>query len=300
MAPPKAEIKVGLTVVVATIIFLAGLLWIKGYRYGRHYYTVSVLFPDVGNLETGDPVSVNGVRRGKVEAIKLYEGQVLVTVTLGNDVILKSDAEFAVKNIGLMGERFIDVRPGKSNDTLNISQPIHGYYDTGIPEVMGVLGRMVNETRELVAAIRSTLASDSTLSTFVQTVENVDRLTNQLEGTVVENRARFARAIEDFAATARTLREFTKSNQAQIDRTVDQFDSASAVLVSFSGRLDTLSQSLMKIMSQVEQGQGTLGLMLDDDELYNELKTAAQDLEVLLTDIRTNPKKYLQVQVKLF
>jgi len=300
MASPKAEIKVGLTVVLAAIILLAGLLWIKGYRYGSQYYTMHILFPDVGSLETGDPVSVNGVRRGKVQAVELHEGQVLVTVSVGNDVILKSDAEFAVKNIGLMGERFVDVRQGKAEDLLDLTVPAQGYYDTGIPEVMGVLGRMVDETRELVLAIRATLASDSALSSFVKTVENVSELTDQLQGTVGENRREFGRAIRDFSAATRTLREFAESNQAQLDRTVDQFDSASAALVSFSGRLDTLSHGLIKVVDQIEQGRGTLGLMLADDELYNQLKTAAQDLEVLIADVRANPRKYLQVQVKLF
>lgn len=300
MVSSKAEIKVGLTVVVAAVILLAGILWIKGYRYGSHFYTISILFPDVGNLETGDPVSVNGVRRGKVKAVELHEGQVLVTVSLGNDVILKTDAEFAVKNIGLMGERFVDVHPGQTEALLDLSYPAQGYYDTGIPEVMGVLGRMVDETRELVLAIRATLASDSALSAFVQTVENVGHLTDQLQGTVGENREEFGRAIRDFAVTARTLRKFAESNQDRINNTINQFDSASVALVSFSGRLDTLSQGLLKVVNQIERGQGTLGLMLADDELYDQLKTAAQDLEVLITDVRANPRKYLQVQVKLF
>ncbi len=300
MARGKTEIKVGLTVVLAGIILVAGLLWIKGYSYGRNYHTVDLLFPDVGALETGDPVLVSGVNRGKVKDIVLAADQVKVTINLGLDVILKSDAEFAVKNIGLMGERYIDVRPGHAKDKLETSRPLQGYYDTGIPEVMGVLGRMVEETRDLVHAIRTSFGSDSALTGFVEAVENTRQLTAELHQTIIENRSNLADASRDIAAIADNLRDFTEINREQIERTVDQFDSASASLVSFSGRLDTLSQSLRNLAADVESGEGTLGLLISDDELYNQIKTAAQELDLLLSDIRANPTKYLQVRIRLF
>ena len=76
--------------------------------------------------------------------------------------------------------------------------------------------------------------------------------------------------------------------------------SASMAMIQFTGRLDTLATGLQTILHHVEKGEGTLGLLLNDDDLYNQLKTAAQDLDVLVTDIRANPKKYVQVQFKLF
>jgi len=300
MPRAKTEIKVGLTVVSAVVILLAGLLWIKGYRYGHQFYAVRLVFPDVGILETGDPVLVNGVHRGKVQAIDLYEGQVLVTVSLGTDVALKTDAEFAVKNIGLMGERFVDVRPGKADSLLDVSRPIQGYYDTGIPEVMGVLGRMVSETRELVQAIRATLDPDGALSGFAEAIENTRQLTGELKETIAENRGTLGQAARDFSVAARTLREFTSANKDQVEQTIDRIDSASSALVQFTGRLDTLATGLQTLLTRVEKGEGTLGLLLNDDDLYNQLKTAAQDLDVLVSDIRANPKKYVQVQFKLF
>jgi len=296
----RTEVKVGLTVMAAAAILLSGLLWIKGYRYGYRFYTVQILFPDVGNLETGDPVSVSGVNRGKVQHLELREGQVLVTISLGNDVVLKTDAEFAVKNIGLMGERFVDVRPGKAQSKLDLSAPAQGFYDTGIPEVMGVLGRMVNETRELVLALRSHLGSDSALGGLVEAIDNTRHLTAELRGTVSENREALGQAARDVSSVAHRLREFAETHESRLVRTISQFDSASATLMAFGGRLDTLSIGLRTLVGRVEKGEGTLGLLLSDDDLYNQLKTAAQDLDVLVLDIRANPKKYLHVQVKLF
>lgn len=302
MIMPRAnmEIKVGFTVVLATVILIAGLLWIKGYRFGHRFYPLQIIYPEVGTLSQGDPVLVNGVNRGKVKAIELHHGKVLVTINLGDDVILKTDAEFAVKNIGLMGERFVDVRPGFADSLLDRTVPAIGYYDTGIPEVMGVLGRMVTEIHDLVLAVRATLGSDGTLSGFAETIENTRQLTGELKETVAENRAEFTQAARDFSAAARSFRKLVAANEQQIGQTVGRFDTVSIALVHFAGRLDTLSAGMTALLQRVENGEGTLGLMLSDDELYNELKTAAQDLDVLISDIRANPKKYVQVQFKLF
>jgi phospholipid/cholesterol/gamma-HCH transport system substrate-binding protein len=300
MPRANVEIKVGLTVVVAMIILIAGLLWIKGYRFGHRFYTVQILFSDIGTLERGDPVLVTGVNRGKVTGVELYHGKVLVTINLGNDVILKKDAEFSVKNIGLMGERFVDVRPGRADSLLDLFTPVAGYYDTGIPEVMGLLGRMVDETRSLVQAVRATIASDGTLSGFAETIENTRQLTGELKETVAENRRAISQAAHDVSGAARAMRDFVDSNEEQITQAVGRFDTASVALTRFTTRLDTLATSMHALMDRLENGEGTLGLMLTDDDLYNELKTAAQDLDVLISDIRANPKKYVQVQFRLF
>jgi len=300
MPRSNVEIKVGLTVVLAAVILIAGLLWIKGYRFGHRFYRVQIIYPEVGTLNRGDPVLVNGVNRGKVKLVELYQGQVLVTVNIGDDVILKTDAEFAVKNIGLMGERFVEVRPGRADSLLDLSRPAIGYYDTGIPEVMGVLGRMVSETHDLVLAIRATLGSDGTLSGFAETIENARQLTGDLKETVAENRKEFTQAARDFSAAARSLHDLVSANEEQIGQTVGRIDTVSTALIRFTNRLDTLSSGLAGVLHRIENGEGSLGLLLSDDDLYNELKTAAQDLEVLITDIRANPKKYVQVQFKLF
>jgi phospholipid/cholesterol/gamma-HCH transport system substrate-binding protein len=300
MARANIEVKVGLTVVLAAVILIAGLLWIKGYRFGHRFYTTQIIFSDIGTLEKGDPVLVTGVNRGKVKAVELYHGQVLVTVNLSDDVVLKTDAEFAVKNIGLMGERFVEVRPGHADSLFDLSTPAIGYYDTGIPEVMGVLGRMVSETHDLVQAIRATLGSDGTLSGVAETIENTRQFTGELKETVAENRESIGQAARDISATARTMRDFVAANQGQIEQAVNRFDTASVALTRFTNRLDTLAGGMQTLLDRIANGEGTLGLMLADDDLYNELKTAAQDLDVLITDIRANPKKYVQVQFKLF
>ncbi len=296
----SVEIRVGITVLAAVLILALGLMWLTNFSFEETHYTVQVLFPNIGMLETGDQVSVYGIKRGKVQALQLSQNQVLATIELSNDVELKTDAQFSVKNLGLMGERYIDVLPGNADQPLDISRPVQGRYDEGLTELTSVIGPMVEEMSELAAALRASVASDTTLSGLVKTMQNARDISTELKATVEENRTSLKTSLEDFSQAAKSLREIASTNQDQIERVVDRMDTTSAALTTFVAQLDTMSTQVNGLLQQVERGEGTLGLLVGDDELYNQLKTAAQNLESLIADIRANPQKYVRVQVKLF
>ena len=109
MASRTTEFKVGLTVLFALAALGWGIIWVKGYRYGKEVAQYRVLFPNVGALSAGDPVAVNGVTKGKVLTVDLERGKVVVSFEIDRAIELRSDATFTVKNIGLMGERFIEI-----------------------------------------------------------------------------------------------------------------------------------------------------------------------------------------------
>src|SRR4030067_3524768 len=115
------EIRVGLTVFRALTILILGVMWLKGYRYNVSRYQVKVIFPNAGVLGPGDPVTVSGVDKGKVEKIELYQGDVLVTFNLTEDVVLKEDTRIRLANVGLMGERGIDIPTGYRETPLDFA-----------------------------------------------------------------------------------------------------------------------------------------------------------------------------------
>jgi len=92
MRDVSTEIKVGMVVIAAIVILLYGIIWVKGYQFTVGHYDYTALFPQVGSLSIGDPVSVLGVRKGDVKAIKLSDDRVSVTISLASDVKLKTDA----------------------------------------------------------------------------------------------------------------------------------------------------------------------------------------------------------------
>ena len=296
----KTELKVGITVLVAVAILVVGLLWLKGFELRKSRYLQYVWFSNIGALNVGDPVSISGVNKGKVESIALFEGGVKVGLYLSNDVPLRRDATFTIKNVGLMGERFIDVRTGSASEPLSIDSLARGDYDTGIPEVMGLMGHMTEDVRELVQAIRVSIGSDSTLDRLAAVATSLDRVSNQTATLLERNQSGIDKAVADFGAAAAGLRRMIESDDKLVNRSVQRIDSTTARLAIFAERLDSLATAAHSIVADLRDSQGTLPRLIHDDQLLRRWEKTVEDIDELVGDIRANPKKYLKVDVSLF
>lgn len=284
-------------VILAGAILILGLIWVKGIRFDQTRYKYSVVFPNVGSLEVGDPVSVSGVPKGKVEKIKLYQGDVLVTFNLTNDVVLKKDAKFTIMNIGLMGERFLAIQTGRSDTLLDLSQPIRGFYDMGIPEVMGKMDEMITQIRRLAEHLEAVVGTQSSQDALIQTIKNLKNITQKIITFLDRNEEKFDQTLEDLSYTSAELKKMVKENKSKLERTVDNFSSASEKLDNITTTLDSVSISLKKLSSKIESGEGTLGQLLNDTTLYEQIKKTTQDVDSLILDIKKHPKKYLKISI---
>jgi phospholipid/cholesterol/gamma-HCH transport system substrate-binding protein len=296
----KAELKVGLTVVIAIVVLVAALYWIRGVQLHADYQRITVWFPNVGALEVGDPVSVAGVRRGKVNHIRLAHGGVETDLLISRDVVLRSDAVFTVKNVGLMGERFIGVETGFSREPWPADSIPHGMYETGIPEMMGVMGRVTMEIRELISTIRATIGSEESLKRLVTVSENLERLSEQTASMVETQRSGVSQALEDLRIAAHGLRQIMEENDETVTQTAQRFDSAAVKLNLFADKLDTLSGDIRAVVKNVQSGEGSLARLMNDDQLIRRWESSASELDQLIADIRANPKKYLNITVRIF
>lgn len=297
MTGKTIELKVGLVVVSAIAILVVGIIWVKGIRFNQTKYRYSVIFPNVGALKVGDPVSVSGVDKGKVKKIQLYEGDVLVTLDLGADVVLKKDSKFTVKNIGLMGERFVAVQTGYSDTLLDLSQPIRGYYDTGIPEVMGRVGEMIDQLSRLVANLEGVLGTKWSRESLIETIKNLREISHDLNTLLDRNKGKFDQTMDDLSYSSAELKKIIDQNKEKLQTTVDGFEQASVKLDNIVTSLDTISTSLKKLSSKIERGEGTLGQLVNDTTLYEQIKKTTQHVDDLILDIKKNPKKYLKITV---
>ena len=297
MSNKSVELRVGVVVLLACAILILGLIWVKGIRFDQTRYKYAVIFPNVGSLEVGDPVSVSGVPKGKVERIKLYQGDVLVAFNLTRDVVLKKDAEFTVMNVGLMGERFIAVQTGYSDTLLDLSQPIRGYYDTGIPEVMGRMGEMITQVKCLAENLEAIVGTKSSQDALIKVIKNLKEITDKTNALLDRNQKKFSQTMNDLSYTSAELKKMVGENKDKLQSTVDNFSSASEKLYNITTTLDSLSISLKKLSFKIESGEGTLGQLMNDTTLYDQIKKTAQNVDSLILDMKRHPKRYLKFSI---
>ena len=294
------EFRVGITIIIALILVAVSLYWLQGYKLERNSRQVQVRFSDVGNLSIGDRVAVSGVHKGKVNKLFLGEGGVIVELLVYQDVDLRRDATFRVRNQGVMGERYIAIDPGKDSLAFDYDVTVDGLYDTGIPEVMGALGEAVKDLRVMVKSIRRTIASDSSLSRFDRTVSNLESASKSLAGFMSRNRGKMDETAEQFARAARDINRMVSVNSDRVDSTMVKFERSADGLELFVNRLDTLSSATRRLARAIEEEDGTLQLLLEDRRLYDDLRQTADNLDDLINDIRENPRKYINLKVEIF
>src|SRR5690348_2663938 len=160
----KTLVKVGITIVVSLIMVLYGIAFLKDLKFGIETNDLSVYFADVNGLKEGDPVSVNGVTKGKINKIELTTGDsVKVDFSLSKDVVLKKDYSLSVAMIELMSGKQIYIKPGIAKEEADISRPLIGDKSTDIVALIGTMNEVGNDVK-LITKRLDTAMSKMTLS----------------------------------------------------------------------------------------------------------------------------------------
>ncbi len=300
MSTSNIEFRVGLVVLIGIILLVGSLYWLQGYQLEKNAQLIRVFFGDVGTLSAGDKVTVSGVHRGKVKALQLGDGGVIVDILLSSDVVLKKDARIVIKNLGLMGERFIAISPGVDPEPLDITKKINGFYDTGMHEVLGLMGEMMTDLRNLVVSFRRTVGSDTTLDKFNRTVNNLDRVSSSLADYMQRNQDKLDHTVDNFLEASRSLNQTLVSNASRVDSSLARFDRVSSNMERLTWQLDSLALSARAFADKIENEDGTLQLLLEDRRLYDDLRRTADNIDDLVSDIRENPSDYINLKIELF
>jgi len=299
-AKDNVEFRVGIIILLAITLVGVSLYWLQGYKLERNAQRIMVRYDDVGTLSVGDKVTVSGVYKGKVNRLELTGKGVLVELLLYQDVVLKRDAQFVIKNMGVMGERFIAISPGKDSLLFDGTQIIKGHNDTGIPEVIGLMGEMISEMRNLVFSVKQSIASDSALDKINRTLGNLEDVTSSVAAYLDRNEAKLDKTADNFLATSKNLSDLINKNKKVVDSSLQRFDRMTVNLEKFVMQLDTLSSTARRFAEAIDTQDGTLQLLLEDRRLYDDLRRTNDNLDDLINDIRANPRKYINLKVEIF
>jgi phospholipid/cholesterol/gamma-HCH transport system substrate-binding protein len=289
-----AELKVGIAVIFALVVLIGGIVWIKGFQLARQSYLVRVAFDEVGGLSEGDPVTVHGVTKGSVKNVELGKAQVYVDISMEKSIVITDDTQFVIRNIGLMGEKYVAVKLGKSPQRVTEGQILRGIYESGVPEVVGELGVALKEFERTVSTVRNVVEEIEKEGKIRGTFEDLRAFSSEMRGAIEDNRDDLRSAIEDMRYASEKLKQFVQVRGPEIDNTVSRLNTTSESIEELVGQLETLSNSMELLLKKVERGEGSLGKLVNDESLYEEMKTTLEDTRALIADIKLHPKRYLK------
>lgn len=281
-------IAVGLLTIVAGLIFFWGLFWMLGTPVFRGGMDITLLLTDGGGLKRSDRVQVQGVQIGTVSSIELSpRGGVVVDLRLDReDLALPTDTRAAISG-DVFGAHVVDLIPGSSAISISPGDTIHGISS---PQ----LGQIATDLSSRVESVLS--SADRLLSPAA--VADVHETAAVLPASAQELRAAFAELRLASIALRRTAEnvESAETGTALSSAIADVERSAEA-LTSAAGTLERSLGSFSSVMAKIDNGDGTLGRLVNDGTMYEEMNNTLREMRALAADIRERPSRYINVRV---
>lgn len=325
----SSEVKVGLVVIAGIALIVFGILWMQEWSFGQEEQEVQAWFREVGQLQKGNAVKLRGVPIGEVEQIALDERStgVVVTMTVDGEVVLPEDPVVLLSPESFFGDWQAEIFPRTRFPRYNYAlspEPgvLPGY---ALPDISR-LTAVADQISENLAAITERLDiafTDETAVNIKQAIENVQEVTAQLTDLVQAQEQTVEGVAQGLETTTATLSEAARTANrafAQIEaaiaggeltdivtnvgRMTAQMDTVSRNLAAVSEDLgsavssaDSSFASLSTVLGALERGEGTLGLLLQDTALYDDIVVTTHLVQDLLQDFQRNPRKYINLRV---
>ena len=330
------ELWAGLVVLVGINVAIFGTLWLQGRRFGSTQTEVHVLLRDVGQLSEGNDVKSRGVTLGRIGTIGLEEGgaAVRVQLLLEGDVILDEEAVVVVAPVSLFGDWQAEI---VTRSQFPLYDYYEVPPDAPRPEGVRVLGGFVLPDLSRLTAVADEVAQnvasltdrfdrafgEETTNQISQAIDNMEEFTATLSRFVDQQSDQFLGIADDVRTSTTEIASvltIARESLERIDALVASGDvdsilvntrAITAELRGVSADISSASQSLSRtltladstflsinrITTRLERAEGSLGRLLSDTLLATRTETLVEELNLLMEDIRANPRKYVRLSI---
>ena len=289
----RDDVLVGLVIAVALVVVTLGALWLARGGLSKGY-PLYAKFPWSAGLKQGQPVLLGGVNVGYVDEVDLRpNGTVLTTFRVGKQYHVPIGTTATVVANGIFGDMAVALTP-KAPNPLSISPgdtvPV-GPSGPGIAQLTSKADSIATSVNAITTALNHELIAAGGVRDLRTTIAGMNRLVAQFSVIAAEQN-------RQLSATFASLRHATSGvDSAKVDSTVKNFREASANMASLSEDLKKTSTKLDSIVAKVSDGTGTVGKALNDPGAYNDVRSLIQHMDSLITDVKKNPKRYINIRV---
>ena len=307
------ETKIGVMAVIGILFLIMGFNFLKGkslFKKERHIYAV---YQDVQGLNKSNPVVINGLQVGNINNLDggTDMKRIIVTVNLTKDINIP-DNSLGVINPNLLGSPSLEIQLGNSSKFLKNGDTLITTFSSGaFDEALKIINPVLYEVRNAVKSLDSVLH----IVTGVfdpGTKNNIKGILTNLNATT-QSFALSAKSLQlllntqngALSGSLNNVQAFTanlNSNNEKLNSILENAKVAAAKFadINLKTTLDTLNAAVLNFKQGAEKinsKDGSLGLLLNDKTLYNNLSSTTNKINILIDDIRVHPKRYANVSV---
>ena len=276
--------------------------YLKGINLFEKTRTFKVVYSKVDGLASSNPVTLNGYTIGKVQKINFNPNntkELIVDIVIENDVQFSKSSKAELYETGLIGGKAIAIIPDYDNNIMaNSGDYLVGTVKPGLtdlvnqimPQIQLQLEEVMQNAKVVLSNI-NTLFDEETKESLKSSIDQFSSLTNSL------------------SETSENINNLIKNNSTSIASTVDNLNKTSIKMNDISTsisevnlnliltNLDSTVSNLNNLTNQMSKGEGTMGRLIYDAKLFENLDNATKNLEVLIEDIKSNPKRYVHFSI---
>lgn len=295
------EIKTAILVISTILLFIWGYSYLKGRDLFNNYRTFYVQYDNVEGLSPSASVTINGLIVGKVTKITLDEstGKLVVQLQLQTDFPISKTSTAVIYKPGFIDGKQIAIHPNLSDKSESTDgQLLIGKSELDLTEAIKTQLVPLQEKFEKV------LTNSNDLLVGINNV-----LDQQGQQNLKNGLAELSQTMEQFHKASTSINTILDVNKGQINGVVTNLNKVSTNFSKISDSLDkadlgktvvNLQKTLGKVdkmMANLQEGKGTMGKLINDEGLYNNLEKTSKELELLLEDVRLHPTRYVNVSV---
>jgi len=299
----STELKVGLfsVLVIAILTFMTfkvgGLYWVK--EEGNRYH---IYFKNIAGLDEKTKMKIAGVDIGYIEKIDLDKGLAKVTIRVKKGIQLYSDASASIKATGLLGDKYLDIKPGSAEPALKNGETIRNVAEiVDIDDLVRKLTKVSENVSTLMTALNEAFGTEEAKRSLRETVTNLSQIAQNLDETILVNDVKMRDVLDNIKILTASLNDVIDKNKEPITDTVGNLREFSAHLKADGPELianlnkatkelkemveenkpavKSTVESLDRITKQIDQGEGTLGKLVKDERLYANITKAAEGVD---------------------
>ena len=295
------ELKTAIIVISAILLFIWGYSFLKGRDLFVNYKTYYVEYDNVEGVLPSAAVTLNGLLVGKVAAIEINTttGKLTVELQLKTDFPISQSSMAVIYEPGLIGAKQIAIRPNLDDKVLlDDGGTLKGTIESGLAASMSKklvplqdkIEKLLVNADKLISGINTVLDEKgqadlkNSLAELNQTMTQFHKASSSINGILDTNKAQINGAVANFNKISSNFSTISDSlKKADLGKTVKELNKTLA--------------NVDKIMTNLQSGKGTMGKMLHDEALYDNLSKTSKELELLLEDVRLHPTRYVNVSL---
>ncbi len=301
------ETKVGILTIVGLTILILGFNFLKGKDLFKKSKKIYAVFKDLGSLSKSNEVKINGYVIGTVYSLKAKDENlsgIVATISLSQEVNIPIDSKAMISS-PLVGASFIVIEKGKAVEFLSPGDTLMTVVDVGIlDDVKAQLTPTLTKVRSTLDSLNNIFGSINGIlnsearGNLQQTLANLNKASSSLNGMLDNQTGALAKTLKNAEALTGKLLSNTDDISATIKNA--KITSEKLAALELKPTIDSLNAmigSLKNTAAKINSKDGTIGALLNDKTLYKKLTDAILSAEILMDDLRKNPKRYVNLSI---